>query len=80
MQSTHTEHYNGYTIAANPVQTIHRRFLSIFAIYHGRNVGSPLAHYHGGADQDFSTELQATTRAFSFARQWIDAQQVRRIH
>jgi len=75
----HTEakmHYKGYTIVANPVETIRRRFMDIFTIYESEYATFPLCHHQAAGSKGFLTPEEAVNSSFDNARKWIDDKRI----
>lgn len=73
-------HYKGYTIVANPVETIRRRFMDIFTIYENEHATFPLCHHQATGSRGFHTAEEAVSSSFINARKWIDDRGIQRIH
>ena len=73
-------HYKGYTIVANPVETIRRRFMAIFTIYESEHATFPLCHHQATGSKGFLTVEEAVSNSFDSARKWIDHRDIPHIH
>ncbi len=73
-------HYKGYTIVANPVETIRRRFIAIFTIYESEHATFPLCHDQAMGSKGFLTAQEAINESFGNARKWIDHRHTPHIH
>ena len=73
-------HYKGYTIVANPVETIRRRFMAIFTIYESEHATFPLCHHQATGTKGFPTHEEALSNSDDHARKWIDDRHNPHIH
>ena len=73
-------HYKGYTIVANPVETIRRRFMAIFTIYESEHATFPLCHDQAMGSKGLLTAQEAINESFDNARKWIDHRHIPQIH
>jgi hypothetical protein len=80
MHAEPKSHYKGYTIVANPVETIRKRFMAIFTIYESEHATFPLCHHQGAGTKGFMTVEEAVSNSFDNARKWIDSRHTANIH